>query len=262
MDIGTGKDLDEYIINGRSIPYHLIDNCAAGKKYLLPDFQRDFRTAFTDITKRGKTSILCGGTGLYLEAVLENHQYTAIPEDEVFRNSTIEKSHEDLIKEFHQLKKPIDFSPDLSTRKRTVRAIEVGEYLNKKKLDIEQPLNFNPIIFGLDISRDLRREKISKRLIERLNNGMIEEVKALLNSGISHENLTYYGLEYKFITEYLLGKLTLSDMTKKLEIGIHQFAKRQMTWFRRMEKKGHDIHWIDAELDINEKIKLIKNNIQ
>ena len=262
MDIGKGKDLEEYVIDGKQIPYHLIDVCDAGSKYLLPDFQRDFRTTFEDITQRGKTPILCGGTGLYLEAILENHQYTAVPEDEIFRKTTEDKSHEELLAEFHLLTKPENYTPDLSTRKRTIRAIEVCPFLNKNEIEVQPPLNFTPIIIGLEISRELRREKISKRLHERLQNGMIEEVQSLFDSGISSEELIYYGLEYKFITEHLTGKLSLAEMTKKLEVGIHQFAKRQMTWFRRMEKKGHDIHWIEAELSIEEKISQIKNTIQ
>jgi tRNA dimethylallyltransferase len=261
MDIGTGKDLNEYVIDGKQIPYHLIDSCDAGSKYILPDFQRDFRTAFEDITKRGKTPILCGGTGLYLEAILENHQYTAVPEDAIFRKSTENKNHHELLNEFKKLNQPENFTPDLSTRKRTIRAIEVCSFLNKNDIEVQPPLAFTPIIIGLAISRELRREKITKRLHERLQNGMIEEVQSLLDSGISTEELIYYGLEYKFITEYLTGKLNLEEMTEKLEIGIHQFAKRQMTWFRRMEKKGHHIHWIEAELSLEDKINLIQKQL-
>ena len=262
MDIGTGKDLDEYVIENKQIPYHLIDICEAGSKYLLPDFQRDFIAVYEDIVSRGKTPILCGGTGLYLEAILENHQYTSIPENNEFRASTLSKSHDELLKDFHQIENFTNFTPDLSTRKRTIRAIEISLYLLKTPVQVKKSLNVKPIIFGLEISRELRREKISKRLHERLQNGMIEEVQELLDDGVSAEELIYYGLEYKFITEYLDGNLTLEEMTAKLEIGIHQFAKRQMTWFRRMEKKGHSIHWIDAKLPINEKLKEINKTIE
>lgn len=257
MDIGTGKDLDEYIIEGQQIPYHLIDICEPGSKYLLPDFQRDFRIAFEGITERGNTPILCGGTGLYLEAILENHQHTNIAEDASFRKSVEDKSHEGLLEVMEKITLPEGYAPDLTTRKRTIRAIEIARYLNDNKIDIQQPLEFQPLIFGLDISRELRREKISKRLRERLKEGMIEEVQKLLDEGISSEELIYYGLEYKFITEYLEGVWSLEEMTKKLEIGIHQFAKRQMTWFRRMEKKGQHINWIDANDKVEQKLQTI-----
>jgi len=261
MDIGTGKDLNEYIVKGKPIPYHLIDICEAGSRYLLPDFQRDFNTAFQEITTNNKTAILCGGTGLYLEAVLENHQFTNIPENIDFRVSVNEKTHEELLLQFDAINKPTTFSPDLSTRKRTVRAIELALHFERKPLSETKKIDFEPIIFGLNISRELRREKISKRLHERLSNRMIEEVQDLLKSGISADDLAYYGLEYKFITEYLAGDLSLTEMTNRLEIAIHQFAKRQMTWFRRMEKKGHLIHWIDTETEQQEQLDFIQKTL-
>ncbi len=257
MDIGTGKDLGEYRIDGEAIPYHLIDVCEAGTKYLLPDFQRDFQVVFDQINQQKHTAILCGGTGLYLEAVLENHQFTAVPENGVFRMRVENKTHNELLVEFGELEKPKEFTPDLSTRKRTVRAIELALYFESNPFSTAQKSDFEAVIFGLNISRELRREKISKRLHERLNNGMIEEVQALLDTGIPADDLVYYGLEYKFITEYLVGKLSLQEMTDRLEIAIHQFAKRQMTWFRRMERKGHVIHWLDAEWEMVDKLAFI-----
>ena len=254
MDIGTGKDLDEYLINGHQIPYHLIDICEPGTKYLLPDFQRDFKAAYQQIKNNNHTPILCGGTGLYFESILENHIYTQVPENTEWRASIENSSHEELLELFNEIETNNEaFSPDLSTRKRTIRAIEiVGDI---------QANTFTPIIFGLDISREERRSKISIRLKERLENGLIEEVQQLLSNGVSSEELKYYGLEYKFVVEHLEGKWNSEELFKKLEVAIHQYAKRQMTWFRRMEKNEHQINWISTKLPTDQKINIIKNLI-
>lgn len=260
MDIGTGKDLSEYNIHGKQIPYHLIDICEPGSKFLLPDFQREFHASYKDLIKRNKKAILCGGTGLYIESVLENHQYTQIPENTSLRTQLKSVDHLDLIKKFKSLDKIEKFNPDISTKKRTIRAFEIHNHLINNTV-ISAPTVGCKTIIGLDITREERRKKISLRLKERMNEGLIEEVESLLDEGIKPEDLIYYGLEYKFVVEFLENKWSKEYLFEKLEVAIHQYAKRQMTWFRRMEKKGYGINWIDASASFEQNYKSIQNLI-
>ena len=248
MSIGTGKDLGEYVVNNQPIPYHLIDIVEAGDSYNVHRFQQDFQQAFSDIQGRDRTPILCGGTGLYIEAVLKEHQFTAIPIDENLRETLSHYSNEELLQKFNST--PSAYTPlaDTSTRKRLIRAIEISLFLQNYPLSVIRYPSINYQVFGLDLPVEERRARITRRLYERLQNGMIEEVKGLLEQGISAEKLIYYGLEYKFITEYLLGTLDYDTMVERLNVAIHQFAKRQMTFFRKMERDGMKIHWLDALL--------------
>jgi tRNA dimethylallyltransferase len=248
MSIGTGKDLEEYIVSNQPIPYHLIDVVEAGDSYNVHRFQQDFQQSFSDIQDRGRTPILCGGTGLYMEAVLKEHQFTAIPVNENLRETLFHYSDEELLQKFNST--PSDYTPlaDTSTRKRLIRAIEISLFLQNYPLSVIRYPSINYQIFGLNLLVEERRARITRRLHERLQNGMIEEVKGLLDQGISAEKLIYYGLEYKFITQYLLGTLEYGTMVEHLNVAIHQFSKRQMTFFRKMERDGMKIHWLDALL--------------
>lgn len=254
MNIGTGKDLNEYCIDNKYIPYYLIDILDAGEHYHIHQFQQDFQRAFDNISSRNKTAILCGGSGMYLEAVLKGYEFTSIPIDENFREELLQKTTKKLLNEF--LKNPSEYSQkaDISTRKRLIRAIEINQFLCQN-LDyiIPKPTIPKFIIFGLSPETEIRRISITRRLHERLQNGMIEEVKALINSGISTDKLIFYGLEYKFITQFLTGELTYENMVERLNIAIHQFAKRQMTYFRKMERGGLVINWLDSKLPLNKK---------
>lgn len=258
MDIGTGKDLAEY----EHIPYHLINIVEAGTAYNLAEFQRDFREKFTEINARQNRAVLCGGTGLYLESVLKNHQFTTIPNDFDLRSQLEKLSDEDLRNRFSKLNSAYHAVADLSTRKRTIRAIEIAEYLQYHPLETRPELELNPLVIGLNPPLEVRRNRITKRLRERLEQGMIEEVQGLLNRGIPAERLVYYGLEYKFITEYLAGKWTCELLFERLNVAIHQYAKRQMTFFRKMERDGLVIHWLEGSADENERAaqQLIKEN--
>lgn len=260
MSIGTGKDLGEYIVNNQPIPYHLIDNVEAGDSYNVHRFQQDFQQVFSNIISRDKTPILCGGTGLYIEAVLKQHQFTGIPVDEKLREVLSHYSDEELFQKFNST--PSSYTPlaDTSTRKRLIRAIEIALFLQNYPLSFTRYPSINYQIFGLDLPVEERRARITRRLHERLQNGMIEEVKGLLDQGISAEKLIYYGLEYKFITEYLLGNLEYGTMVERLNVAIHQFAKRQMTFFRKMERDGLKIHWLDALLPTEQLIEMMLNS--
>ncbi len=248
MDLGTGKDLDEYLLNDKRIPYHLIDIVDAGGDYHLFRFQEDFQSAFSSVLVAGKIPILCGGSGLYLDAVLNNYQFSGIPINQPLRESLIEKEIEDLTKIFKQFTTPYSTLADVSTKKRLIRAIEISDYLSKNDYQIHSEKIVKPIVIGLSLEINLRRKKISERLFKRIDTGMIEEVENLLKVGIPAEKLIFYGLEYKFITQYLTGLLSKQEMIDKLEIGIHQFAKRQMTFCRKMERNGLVINWLDANL--------------
>ncbi|WP_259016811.1 tRNA (adenosine(37)-N6)-dimethylallyltransferase MiaA [Emticicia fluvialis] len=248
MNIGTGKDYEDYThSSGKVIPYHLIDIVEAGNDYHVARFQKDCIQAYQDITARGKVPILCGGTGMYIEAVLKSYQHTQVPVNEEWRNELDTRTYEDLLCLFRQDYQVFYPDADVSTKKRLIRAFEVAKFNssnNAVKKDNESISD--AIIFGIKIPTEIRRERITARLYSRLASGMIEEVQGLLNAGVSPEKLVFYGLEYKFITEYLLGHTAYDDMVKKLEVAIHQFAKRQMTFFRSMEKKGLAIHWLDG----------------
>ena len=262
MDIGTGKDLADYTVAGKHIPYHLIDICKAGSKYNVYQYQQDFLEVYNKIRETNKLPILCGGSGLYLEAILKGYHLSTVPPNEELRNQLNEMSHESLIQMLveiqEQLNTKMHNSTDLDSKQRTIRAIEIGKHM---LTEADPKTNFPEIpslIIGVDIDREERRRKITTRLHQRLEEGMIEEVKQLLNQGIAPEDLIYYGLEYKFVTEYIIGRLSYDEMVRQLEIAIHQFAKRQMTWFRGMERRGIKINWINASLPMEEKIEMIQ----
>ncbi len=261
MDIGTGKDLDEYVVDNQSIPYHLIDILNAGEQYYIHLFQQDFQQAFYDITSRNKPAILCGGSGMYLEAVLQGYEFTAIPINEQLREDLGKLSKESLEIIYANNIVSMNYAgrvlnpASVETRKRLIRAIEINQFLTQNpSFQISNPDVPNAIIFGLNPETELRRILITKRLHERLQHGMIEEVKALIDSGISPNKLIFYGLEYKFITQYLTGEMTYEIMVERLNVAIHQFAKRQMTYFRKMERDGLKINWLDFKLPLDKKL--------
>lgn len=257
MDIGTGKDLVDYTVDGVDIPYHLVDIKDAGYKYNVFEFQRDFYTAFEQITAKDKMPILCGGTGMYIESVLREYQLLDVPPNETLRAQLEEEDLQQLVEILEEYKQPHNTS-DTETKRRCIRAIEIAEfYATHPKEELEHP-HINSLVIGVDIERELRRKKITKRLKARLEEGMIEEVKGLIDQGCTPEDLIYYGLEYKFVTQHVIGDLSFGEMFTKLEIAIHQFAKRQMTWFRGMEKRGIPINWVDATLPTQDKIELVK----
>ena len=256
MDLGTGKDLQDYTVGNTQIPYHLIDICEPGYKYNVFEYQRDFLLAYESIKAKGKFPILCGGTGMYLESVLRGYKLIPVPENPELRQSLADKSLEELTEMLGKYK-VLHNTTDVDTVKRAIRAIEIEEYyLHAEKEEREFP-QLESLVIGVDINRELRREKISRRLRQRLDEGMVDEVKALMDEGVSAEDLIYYGLEYKYLTQYVTGQLPYEEMVRQLEIAIHQFAKRQMTWFRGMERRGIKIHWIDATLSMDEKVEEI-----
>ncbi|GHV55698.1 tRNA dimethylallyltransferase 2 [Bacteroidia bacterium] len=249
MTIGTGKDLIDYVVNGKSIPYHLIDICDPGEKYNVFRYQHDFHTVFEAIRSKGKTPVLCGGTGLYIEAVLKGYQLLDVPENPELRLRLKDKSLPEL-EAMLKFYKKLHNKTDVDTPQRAVRAIEIEEYYLTQKPEQRDYAPINSLIIGIDIDREIRRNKISARLKKRLDEGMIDEIRGLLQAGLSPEDLIYYGLEYKYVTLYVTGQLSYTEMFVQLEIAIHQFAKRQMTWFRGMEKRGLTIRWIPADLSI------------
>lgn len=262
MDIGTGKDLADYVVDGKRVPYHLIDIVEPGTKYNLFEYQRDFLEAYNDIRNRGKNVILCGGTGLYIESVLKGYRLIPVPENKELRHELEGKSLLELTSILERLKAEnnsnMHNSTDVDTSKRAIRAIEIEMAYKEAHVEERTFPKIDNVIIGVGIDRDLRRMKITRRLDQRLQDGIVDEVKSLLDSGIPADDLIYYGLEYKFVTEYILGKSTFEEMHRSLEIAIHQFAKRQMTWFRGMERRGFTIHWIDAADSMEEKINEIK----
>ena len=261
MDIGTGKDLADYVINGHVIPYHLIDICEPGTKYNLFRYQQDFLDCYEDIRSRGALPILCGGTGLYIEAVLKGYSLSPVPQNPALRTELEGKNLEELTNILVDLKRRnhsvMHNKTDVDSCQRAIRAIEIETYNLTKPTEERQCPSIDSLIIGVDIDREERRRKITKRLKERLKAGMIDEVDGLLKRGIPADDLIYYGLEYKFVTEYLIGKLSYDEMFRQLEIAIYQFAKRQMTWFRGMERRGFTIHWIDAIQSMNDKVEEI-----
>ncbi len=256
MDLGTGKDLADYVVDGKRIPYHLIDIVEPGYKYNVFEFQRDFLQAYDDIRQRGVLPILCGGTGMYIESVLKGYKLLPVPENPELRVSLADKSLDELTTILAGYKK-LHNSTDVDTVKRAIRAIEIEEYYRQQPVSAREFPAINSLVIGVDIDRDLRRTKITRRLKQRLDEGMVDEVRALLDAGIPAEDLIYYGLEYKYLTLYAVGQLTYDEMFHQLEIAIHQFAKRQMTWFRGMERRGFNIHWIDASLPMEQKVEEI-----
>ncbi len=296
MDIGTGKDLDDYVVESTRIPVHLTDIVDAGYQYNVFEFKRDFQKVMSDLRARAKFPVLCGGSGLYIEAVLRDYQLIEVPVNEMLRAELKGKSLEELTTILKTYKSNLHNITDIVNTKRAIRAIEIEDYyqnLNISTIPSEsQPLpdgaspslspsvspslslsvsqslspsvspSLRPLIVALRFDVETRRRRITERLHQRLNQGMIEEVEGLLRSGIAPEALTYYGLEYKFITLYLTGELIRQEMTQKLNIAIHQFAKRQMTWFRKMEREGTLIHWIDGNLTLEEKVNRVLELMQ
>ena len=265
MDIGTGKDLADYhlVVDGSpvDIPYHLIDICEPGTKYNLFQYQQDFFDAYEQIRDRGALPILCGGTGLYIEAVLKGYHLSPVPQNPALRDELEGLSLAELTAILTELKarsgSTMHNTTDVDSAQRAIRAIEIEQYNLEHPVPLRELPAIDSLIIGVNIDRELRREKISRRLRARLEEGMVDEVKALLDSGIPAENLIYYGLEYKYLTEYVVGKLSYDEMFSQLEIAIHQFAKRQMTWFRGMERRGFKINWIDAVWTMDEKVDAI-----
>ncbi len=256
MDLGTGKDLDDYVIKGKQIPYHLIDIVDAGYKYNVYEYQTDFFKAFEDVSNRGKFPVMCGGTGMYIEAVLSRFKMVHVPSNLDLRKSLEDKSLEELTQILSSFK-TLHNKTDVDTIKRAIRGIEIETYyLDNPEIEVELP-ELNPLIIGVKIDRDLRRAKITNRLKSRLEEGMIDEVKEILESGVHPDDLIYYGLEYKYLTLHAIGKLSYQEMFDKLNIAIHQFAKRQMTWFRKMERSGFNIHWMDATVPEEERLEEI-----
>lgn len=258
MDLGTGKDLVDYVVEGHAVPYHLIDIADPGYKYNVFEFQRDFLTAYEAVTAKGLLPVLCGGTGMYVESVLRGYRLLPVPENKELRASLEHKSLEELTQILSTYKQ-LHNSTDVDTVKRAIRAIEIEEYYRQVPVSEREFPALKSLTVGLQIDRELRREKITRRLKQRLDEGMIDEVKGLLAQGVQAEDLIYYGLEYKYLTLYVLGQLSYEEMFTGLETSIHQFAKRQMTWFRGMERRGIEIHWLEATLPMEEKIETIMN---
>lgn len=256
MDLGTGKDLDDYLVNGVQVPYHLIDIVDPGYEYNIYEFQRDFLNAYQKIIDQDKQVILCGGSGMYLEAILMGYQLQEVPHNDDLRNQLKMLSDKQLKEKYLNYKVAHNVT-DLTDRERLIRAIEIQEF-EKKQADTTAKFPiFKSLNFGIYYEREKLRERITSRLKYRLKNGMIEEVEKLLENGITDEQLKFYGLEYKFVTQHVKDEINYNDLFQKLNSAIHQFSKRQMTWFRRMEKKGIEIHWIDGKLDAKEKFEYI-----
>lgn len=260
MDIGTGKDLNEYRVGGKDVPYHLIDIAEPGYKYNVFEYQRDFLKAYREIRAKERIPILCGGTGMYLEAVLKGYRLLPVPENPELRKQLEDKSLPELTEMLSKYKK-LHNTTDVDTTKRAIRAIEIETYYQNAPVEEREFPQLKSLIIGVRIERELRRQKITNRLSQRLRQGLIDEVKGLLDSGLKPDDLIYYGLEYKYVTLYLTGRLSYPEMFESLETAIHQFAKRQMTWFRGMERRGFTIHWLDATMDISDKIERVKELI-
>ena len=261
MTVGTGKDLDDYVVNGRQIKYHLIDIARPGDKYNIYEYQRDFHKVYAELAQRGVMPILCGGSGLYIETVLKGYSLSTVPQNPELRQRLSGKTLEELTEILVDLKARnnscMHNRSDVDTAQRAVRAIEIEEYnLHHPSSNTEFP-PVESVIIGVDIDRESRRARITERLRQRLEHGLVEEVEGLLESGVSAEDLIYYGLEYKYVTEYVTGRTTRDEMFKGLEIAIHQFAKRQMTWFRSMERRGFTINWVDWHMSMDEKLEYI-----
>jgi tRNA dimethylallyltransferase len=257
MDIGTGKDLADYIIDGKIVTSHLIDISEPGSEYNVFQFQKDFQSAWFSIVSKGKTPLMCGGTGMYLEAILKGYNFTEAPLDEVLRHELSEYQDEDLINSLQDMR-PLHNTTDILDRERLIRAIEIEKY-KLRNINLQPDSNFlDTPVLGIRFERRILRQRITARLTQRLNEGMIDEVQQLIDSGIGKERLKLYGLEYKYITMFLDGELNYSGMFTLLNTAIHQFAKRQMTWFRRMEKNGIKIFWLEGEEGLNVNIDKAK----
>ncbi|MCB0505618.1 MAG: tRNA (adenosine(37)-N6)-dimethylallyltransferase MiaA [Cyclobacteriaceae bacterium] len=258
MDIGTGKDLEDYVVEGKQVPYHLIDILEAGDKYFINQYYKDYVSALEDIRSRGKLPVLCGGSGLYIETALSGNPWSAIPVNETLREELEQLSERDLLRRVEQIPQNLLKQIDISTTKRMKRGIEIAEYLKTNPEPQRELPKVSATIFALHLDRELVKKRIYERLIVRLEEGMIEEVERLMQKGISTEDLKWYGLEYRWITSYLLGEVNKEEMIDRLNIGIRQFAKRQMTWFRRMEKQGYVLNWLDASKSSKELVMEIE----
>lgn len=265
MTIGTGKDLDDYIVDGHAIPYHLIDICEPGEKYNIFQYQQDFLRAWRGVQSRGKWPILCGGSGLYIESVLRGYALSPVEQNPELRRSLEGKSLDELTRILLNLKartgSTMHNTTDVDTPQRAIRAIEIETFNAEHPTQPRQMEAPDSLVVGVDIDRDERRRKITTRLRRRLDEGMVDEIRSLLAKGIKAEDLIYYGLEYKYVTLYAIGQLSYEEMFRQLEIAIHQFAKRQMTWFRGMERRGCRIHWIDAASSMEDKLQQIRTMI-
>ena len=257
MNIGTGKDLEEYTVNDVLIPYHLIDICEPGDKYNINIYFKDFVRSLADIRSRTKLPILCGGSGLYVQTALEGNELSSVPVNNNLRQQLNKLGKKELQDHFDLIAPNLQEKLDKTSTKRIIRAIEIDYFLQSNPIPVLDKPNINPVLFGIDISRNERRDKISRRLKERLENGMIEEVQKLQQK-ISNEDIKYYGLEYLFVTEYLEKKYDFNELFRRLEVAIHQFSKRQMTWFRKMEKDGYTIHWINHTISLEQKLNYIR----
>lgn len=257
MDIGTGKDLADYTVNGQPVPYHLLDIVDAGYEYNVFEYQRDFIQAFNDIQHREKFPIVCGGSGMYIEAVLKGYKLINVPVNEALRAELASKTLPELAEILKQYK-PLHNNSDTETTKRAIRAIEIEVYYQTHDRPTDDYPAINSLIVGVKFDRETRRQRITQRLKQRLDEGMLDEVRNLLDKGISPDALIYYGLEYKFLTQHLIGQLRFDEMFTQLETAIHQFSKRQMTWFRKMERDGFDIRWLDGDMPTDEKLDRIE----
>jgi len=263
MDIGTGKDYDDYIVNGKRMPYHLVDIVDPGYKYNVYEYQRDFLKIYRELKERDILPVVCGGSGMYMDSIISGYKLIKVPVNNKLRERLADKSLAELAEILSSYKNLHNIT-DIDTPRRAIRAIEIEEYYLREGSGMEEFPAISPLVLGIKYDREKRRERIGKRLESRLNSGLVEEVKALIDSGISTDDLIYYGLEYKFITMYILDQITYEEMKSRLETAIHQFAKRQMTWFRGMERRGIKIHWIDGELTYQQKLefalKLLQKN--
>lgn len=256
MDIGTGKDYCDYMVDHKTIPFHLIDIREPGQKYNVFEYQQDFFQVYHDVHQRDKFPILCGGSGLYIEAVLDAYKMLKVPEDRSLREQLERKSLKELTNMLAQYKS-LHNTTDIDTKKRAIRAIEIAKYHKENMPELSDFPQVKSLNIGIASERKVQKKRITDRLTMRLENGMLEEVRSLLDEGLTEDDLIYYGLEYKYVTKYITGELTYEEMFDKLNIAIHQFSKRQMTWFRRMERKGTNIHWIDGERPLEEKVDMI-----
>jgi len=261
MDLGTGKDLADYTVEGKQIPFHLIDIADAGYKYNVYEYQKDFLDVYSNIQSRNKFPVFCGGSGMYLEAVLKGYKLIPVPANEKLRLELEQKDTKELTEMLKSFKK-LHNTSDIDSRKRLIRAIEIETFYDESKDMDDYFPKINSLIIGIKFDRNSRRKRITERLRQRLNEGMVDEVKKIINQGVSPDTLIYYGLEYKYLTQYLMGEITYDEMFKQLETAIHQFSKRQMTWFRGMERKGFIINWLDGYASMKEKTDRILELLQ
>jgi len=256
MNLGTGKDYDDYLIEGVILPCHLIDIADPGYKYNVFEYQRDFNKIYSDLKERKVFPVVCGGSGMYADSIITGYKMVEVPPDSGFRNELEKKPIEEL-KEILSTYKNLHNTTDIDTKKRVIRAIEIEQFNRNRGKQTNEFPKVKSLVVGVMIPRESRRRRITERLKQRLDNGMVNEVKHLIEIGINTDTLIYYGLEYKFITLYLIGKIKYDEMVRDLEIAIHQFAKRQMTWFRGMERRGTKIHWIDGEMPMEENVECV-----